>query len=144
MRRQVLGEASRLTGAAFPPKIRDLSPALAGFRLRSTGDSSMYAVVKTGGKQYRVSEGLTIRVEKIDAEPGASIELGQVLMVAEGDQIRVGTPFIEGGKVTATVGVQGKCDKVHIVKFRRRKHYLKRQGHRQRYTELKITGISAP
>ena len=103
----------------------------------------MYAVIQTGGKQYRVTEGSTVRVEKIAAEEGASVELDKVLMVGEGDDVKIGTPYVEGGRVTATVSSQGKARKVHIVKFKRRKQYLKRQGHRQRFTELKITGISA-
>lgn len=103
----------------------------------------MYAVIQTGGKQYRVSEGATLRVEKIEAETGASVDLDKVLMVGEGDSVKIGAPYVEGGKVTATVQAHGRAKKVHIVKFRRRKHHLKRQGHRQWYTELKITGISA-
>ena len=103
----------------------------------------MYAVIQTGGKQHRVSEGDTVKVEKLAAEEGASVELDKVLMIADGDDIRIGTPYVEGGKVTATVESHGRAKKVHIVKFKRRKHYLKRQGHRQWYTELKVTGISA-
>jgi large subunit ribosomal protein L21 len=102
----------------------------------------MYAVIQTGGKQYRVSEGLTLRVEKINAEEGATIELDKVLMVGEGDSVKIGAPYIAGGKVTATVKAQGRGKKVHIIKFKRRKHHLKRQGHRQSYTELQITGIA--
>ncbi|MCB1829928.1 MAG: 50S ribosomal protein L21 [Gammaproteobacteria bacterium] len=103
----------------------------------------MYAVIQTGGKQYRVSEGDTLRVEKIGAEEGAEMELDKVLMIADGDNIKVGAPYVEGGKVSATVKSHGRGKKVNIVKFRRRKQYLKRQGHRQSYTELQITGISA-
>ena len=103
----------------------------------------MYAVIQTGGKQYRVSEGDVLRVEKIAAEEGAGVELDKVLMIANGDDIKVGTPYVEGGRVTATVEAHGRGKKVKIIKFRRRKHHLKRQGHRQWYTELKITGISA-
>ncbi len=103
----------------------------------------MYAVIQTGGKQYRVSQGDTLKVEKLNAEEGASIDIEKVLMVADGDDIRIGTPYVEGGKVTARVKSQGRGKKVKIVKFRRRKHHLKRQGHRQWYTELEITGISA-
>ncbi|HEB95696.1 MAG TPA: 50S ribosomal protein L21 [Sedimenticola thiotaurini] len=103
----------------------------------------MYAVIQTGGKQYRVAEGDVLRVEKLAADEGAGIELDKVLMVADGDDIKVGTPYVEGGRVTATVQSHGRGGKVKIVKFRRRKHHLKRQGHRQWYTELKITGISA-
>jgi large subunit ribosomal protein L21 len=103
----------------------------------------MYAVIQTGGKQYRVSEGDTLKVEKLGAEEGAAVELDKVLMVADGDNIKVGTPYVDGGKVTATVKSHGRGKKVNIVKFKRRKHHLKRQGHRQWYTELEITGISA-
>jgi large subunit ribosomal protein L21 len=103
----------------------------------------MYAVIRTGGKQYRVAEGDTLKVEKIAADEGASVELDQVLMVADGDEVKVGTPILEGGKVTATVKAHGRAKKVKIIKFRRRKHQLKRQGHRQWFTELTITGISA-
>ena len=103
----------------------------------------MYAVIQTGGKQYRVSEGDILRVEKIDSEAGASIDLDKVLMVADGENIKIGTPYVDGGKVTAEVQEHGRGKKVKILKFRRRKHHLKRQGHRQSYTELKITGISA-
>ena len=103
----------------------------------------MYAVIKTGGKQYRVAEGTTFKVEKIEAEAGTSIELDQVLMVADGDDVKLGSPFLDGGKVTATVKAHGRGDKVRIIKFRRRKHHLKRQGHRQAFTELEVTGIIA-
>lgn len=103
----------------------------------------MYAVIQTGGKQYRVSEGDTLKVEKLGAEEGASIDLDKVLMVADGEAIKVGTPYVDGGKVTATVKSHGRAKKVKIIKFKRRKHHLKRQGHRQWFTELEITGISA-
>ncbi len=103
----------------------------------------MYAVIQTGGKQYRVSEGMTLKVEKINADEGASVALDKVLMVTDGDNVQIGTPYLDGGSVTATVKSHGKGKKVHIVKFKRRKHHLKRQGHRQQYTELEITGISA-
>ena len=103
----------------------------------------MYAVIQTGGKQYRVSEGDTVRVEKLGAEEGASVDLDKVLLVADGEDVKVGAPYVDGGKVTATVKAHGRGKKVKIVKFKRRKHHLKRQGHRQWYTELEITGISA-
>jgi len=103
----------------------------------------MYAVIQTGGKQHRVSEGDTLMVEKLAAEEGAAVELDKVLLVADGDDVKVGTPYLEGGKVTATVKAHGRGNKVNIIKFRRRKQHLKRQGHRQWYTELQITGISA-
>ncbi|HNW79130.1 MAG TPA: 50S ribosomal protein L21 [Candidatus Competibacteraceae bacterium] len=102
----------------------------------------MYAVIKTGGKQYRVAEGQTLKVEKIDAEEGASVEFDTVLMIADGEQVRIGAPYIDGARVTATVESQGRSPKVRIVKFRRRKHYRKTQGHRQSYTELRISGIN--
>ena len=103
----------------------------------------MYAVIETGGKQYRVAEGDKVRVEKLDAEAGTSIAIAKVLMIADGDQIRLGRPFVDGTTVTAEVTAHGRNDKVKIIKFRRRKHHMKRQGHRQWFTELKITGISA-
>jgi large subunit ribosomal protein L21 len=103
---------------------------------------SMYAVIKTGGKQYRVSQGDTLRIETIDANAGDAVEFDQVLMVGEGEQVKIGTPLVDGGKVTATVKAHGRGDKVHIIKFRRRKHHMKRMGHRQNYTEVEITGIT--
>lgn len=102
----------------------------------------MYAVIKTGGKQYRVAEGQTLKVEKLEIEEGASVEFDTVLMIADGDQIAVGAPYVEGARVMATVKSQGRGPKVRIVKFRRRKHYRKTQGHRQSFTELSISGIS--
>lgn len=101
----------------------------------------MYAVIKTGGKQYRVAEGQKVRVEKLAGEVGDSIELDQVLMIGNGDDVKIGAPLVDGGKVTATVKAQGRGEKIKIVKFRRRKHHMKTQGHRQSYTELEITGI---
>ena len=103
----------------------------------------MYAVIATGGKQYRVSEGTVVRVEKLDADAGATIEFNQVLLIGEGADESVGAPYVTGARVTATVQAHGKEDKVSIVKFRRRKHYLRQKGHRQPYTEVKVTGISA-
>jgi large subunit ribosomal protein L21 len=103
----------------------------------------MYAVIVTGGKQYRVSQGDKLKVEKLDAAEGDSVELDRVLMIVDGDDIKIGAPAIDGGKVTAEVKTHGRGDKVNIIKFRRRKHHMKRQGHRQAYTELEITGISA-
>ncbi|KKA45087.1 MULTISPECIES: 50S ribosomal protein L21 [Salinivibrio] len=103
----------------------------------------MYAVFQSGGKQHRVSEGQTIRLEKLDVETGASVELDKVLLVANGEDVKVGAPFVSGAKVTAEVVTHGRGDKVNIVKFRRRKHSRKHMGHRQWFTEVKITGISA-
>lgn len=102
----------------------------------------MYAVIKTGGKQYRVSEGDQIKVEKLDGEIGAEIVFDEVLMVGEGESVKIGTPTVDGGQVKAEVAAQGRADKVHIIKHRRRKHYHKEQGHRQHFTEVKITQIS--
>jgi large subunit ribosomal protein L21 len=103
----------------------------------------MYAVFQSGGKQHRVSEGQTLRLEKLDAETGANVEFDSVLLVANGEEVTVGAPFVAGGKVTAEVVAHGRGDKVKIVKFRRRKHSRKQAGHRQWFTEVKITGISA-
>ena len=102
----------------------------------------MYAVIKTGGKQYRVAEGQTLKVEKLDVGEGASVDFDTVLMIADGDRIEVGSPYIEGARVSATVKSQGRGPKIRIIKFRRRKHYRKTQGHRQSFTELRIGGIS--
>ncbi|KTG16579.1 MULTISPECIES: 50S ribosomal protein L21 [Guyparkeria] len=103
----------------------------------------MYAVVVTGGKQYRVEQGSKVRVEKLSGEAGSTVTLDQVLMVGDGSDIKVGTPTVDGASVTAEIVGQGRGKKVDIIKFRRRKHHMKRQGHRQAYTEIKITGISA-
>ena len=103
----------------------------------------MYAVIKTGGKQYRVAQGEKIKVEQIPADVGSEITLDQVLMVGEGDSVKIGAPLVSGATVKAVVLSQGRHDKVRIFKMRRRKHYQKRQGHRQNYTELRIEAISA-
>ena len=101
----------------------------------------MYAVIKTGGKQYKVSPGENLKVEQITADVGAEVVLDQVLMVGEGENIRLGQPMVAGATVKATVVGHGRGDKVTIFKMRRRKHYQKHQGHRQNYTELKIDSI---
>ncbi|GAB4114969.1 MAG: 50S ribosomal protein L21 [Gammaproteobacteria bacterium] len=104
----------------------------------------MYAVFKTGGKQYKASKGDVVRVEKIQADAGQTVDLDQVLMVRDDqDKVVVGTPMVKGGKVTAKVVAHGRADKIRIIKFRRRKHSRRTQGHRQYYTDLEITGISA-
>lgn len=103
----------------------------------------MYAVIATGGKQYRVQEGDVLRVEKLAAEEGASVNFDQVLMLGGGEDVQVGAPYVEGGRVTATVKAHGRHKKVEILKFRRRKQHMKHMGHRQAYTELEITGIAA-
>jgi len=103
----------------------------------------MYAVFKTGGKQYRAAKGDVLKVEKIDADKGATVELDQVLMVGEGGDVKIGAPYLEGSKVTATVVDHGRHDKIKIVKFKRRKHHRKQMGHRQYFTQIEITGIDA-
>ena len=102
----------------------------------------MYAVIKTGGKQYRVCAGQKLKVEQIPAEVGAEITLDQVLMVGEGESVKVGAPLVAGATVKCTVVSHGRHDKVKIFKMRRRKHYQKHQGHRQNYTELRIDTIA--
>lgn len=101
----------------------------------------MYAVIKTGGKQYRVAKGDTLKIEKLPVEEGASYDFEEVLMVADGENVKIGTPRVDGGKVTATIKSHGRGKKVEIVKFRRRKHHRKQMGHRQDYTEVEITDI---
>ena len=103
----------------------------------------MYAVIKTGGKQYRVAAGEKIKIEQIPADVGAEVTLDQVLMVGEGESVKIGAPLVSGATVKAVVLSQGRHDKVTIFKMRRRKHYQKHQGHRQNYTELRIEAISA-
>ena len=103
----------------------------------------MYAVIKTGGKQYRVAEGATLKVERLNAAEGDAVEFDQVLLVGEGEKVTIGTPLVEGGKVMATVESQGKAKKVEVVKFNRRKNYRRTKGHRQQFTQVRITEISA-
>ena len=103
----------------------------------------MHAVIKTGGKQYRVVTGEKLKIEQIPAEVGTEITLDQILMVGEGESVQIGTPFLTGASVKATVLSQGRHDKVMIFKMRRRKHYQKHQGHRQNYTEIRIDTIVA-
>lgn len=106
-------------------------------------ETKMYAVIKTGGKQYRVASGDKLKVEKLEADVGAEITFDQVLMVADGDNVKVGAPILSGAAVKATVVSHGRGDKVRIFKMKRRKHYRKSQGHRQHYTEVQVSGISA-
>ncbi len=103
----------------------------------------MYAVIETGGKQYRVAQGDVIRVEKLPAAEGESITFDRVLMVGDGAEAKIGSPVVEGSKVVADVEAHGRADKVTIVKFRRRQKYRRKQGHRQAYTQLRITEIQA-
>ncbi len=101
----------------------------------------MYAIIKSGGKQYRVQSGEQLRVEALSAEVGASVALEEVLLVGNGEDVKVGAPLVSGAKVNATVVAHGRGDKVKIFKLRRRKHYQRSQGHRQSYTELRIDDI---
>jgi large subunit ribosomal protein L21 len=101
----------------------------------------MYAVIKTGGKQYRVATGEKIKVEKLPADVGAELVIDQVLALGEGDALRVGVPLVAGATVKARILAHGRGEKVRIYKLQRRKHYEKHQGHRQAYTEIEITGI---
>lgn len=103
----------------------------------------MYAVFQSGGKQHRVSEGQVVRLEKLELATGSTVEFDSVLMVVNGEDVKIGAPVVAGAKVVAEVVEQGRGDKVKIVKFRRRKHSRKQQGHRQWFTEVKITGIQA-
>jgi len=103
----------------------------------------MYAVIKTGGKQYRVTNGETLKIETVAGDIGSAVVLDKVLMVGEGDKVTVGKPLLSGATVKATIVSHGRHDKVKIFKMRRRKHYQKHQGHRQNYTEIRIDGISA-
>ncbi|MFP6776081.1 MAG: 50S ribosomal protein L21 [PS1 clade bacterium] len=103
----------------------------------------MYAVIKTGGQQFRVSEGTTLRVEKLEVEPGKKVTFKEVLMVSDGDNVQIGSPTLAKASVEAMVVSQGKGKKVHILKFRRRKNSMKQQGHRQLFTEIEITKIKA-
>jgi large subunit ribosomal protein L21 len=103
----------------------------------------MYAVIKTGGKQYRVAAGEKLKIEQIPADVGAEITIDQVLLVGEGESVKIGAPLVSGATVKAVVLSQGRHDKVKIFKMRRRKHYQKHQGHRQNYTEIRIEAISA-
>ena len=102
----------------------------------------MYAVVVTGGKQYRVEEGQTLKVEKLEVATGENVELEKVLLIGNGDDVKIGAPVVEGAKVTAEVVNHGRHKKVKIMKFKRRKHHMKQAGHRQWFTELKITSIA--
>lgn len=101
----------------------------------------MYAVIESGGKQHRVVEGEILQLDKLDAVAGDKVKFDKILLVGEGESVKIGTPYVDGTQVEAEVTRQGRADKVKIIKFRRRKHSQKRQGHRQLFTEVKITGI---
>jgi len=136
----------RMQGAALMLVITHRAIILGSAEIRLQGFSfqevNMYAVIKTGGKQYRVASGEKIKVEQIAADVGQEIVIDQVLAVGDGSGLKVGTPLVSGATVTATVVAHGKHDKVRIFKMRRRKHYQKRQGHRQQFTELQIGAIA--
>jgi len=102
-----------------------------------------YAIIETGGKQHRVQPGEILKVEKIEVATGASVDFDKVLLVSDGQNVKIGAPYVAGSKVTAEVVEQGRHDKVKIIKFRRRKHHMKQAGHRQWYTAIKITAINA-
>jgi len=127
----------------FPITLRVLSIGAAVFWHQALGDHIMYAVIQTGGKQYRVTSGEKLKVELLPADVGAAVSFDQVLAVGEGEGVRIGAPYVSGASVKATVVAQGRADKVHIFKMRRRKHYRKSQGHRQSFTELRIDDIVA-
>lgn len=101
----------------------------------------MYAVIVTGGKQYKVAEGEFLKIEKLEVGLGEAVVFDRVLLIGKDEEVKIGAPVVEGAKVTAEVIAQGRHDKVRIIKFRRRKHHMKHQGHRQWFTEVKITGI---
>ena len=101
----------------------------------------MYAVIESGGKQHRVKEGETLKLEKLEVATGETVTFDKVLLVGAGGDVKVGSPYLAGSTVSAEVVKQGRHDKIRIIKFRRRKHHRKQMGHRQHYTELKITGI---
>jgi len=103
----------------------------------------MYAVIQSGGKQHRVSEGQVLKLEKLTTETGATVDFDKILMVADGEEITIGKPYLDGAKVSAEVVSHGRGKKIRVIKFKRRKHHMKQMGHRQWYTEVKITGISA-
>ena len=103
----------------------------------------MYAIIKTGGKQYKVSEGDSIVIEKLDVEEGSTVEFDEVLTVADGDDVKIGRPIVEGAKVSGTVEKNGKGPKIHVFKYKSKKNYRRRQGHRQPFTRVKIEKISA-
>ncbi len=106
-----------------------------------SGAYIMFAIIKSGGKQYKVKEGAVVKLEKIEKGIGESIEFDHVLMLQNGEEVKIGSPTVEGAKVVAEVVEQGRGEKIRIIKFRRRKHSMKRQGHRQYYTAVKVTAI---
>lgn len=102
----------------------------------------MFAVFESGGKQHRVVEGEVVRLERLDGEPGENVEFDRVLMIGDGEEVAVGTPLVQGGKVAGEVVGQGRGRKIRVIKFKRRKNYMRTKGHRQPYTDVRITAIS--
>jgi len=139
--RASFGGVAQINNLTNPPRRRYYSGFSGHFS--PLEPTHMYAVIQTGGKQYRVKQGDVLKVETLIAEAGQEFEFDKVLMVQTDDGVKVGRPYLEGGTVTATVKAHGRHPKVKIVKFRRRKHYMKQAGHRQNYTEVQITGINA-
>lgn len=136
-------EISWIQGLRYIPYFRIITSLRLPILYIKRGITTMYAVIFSGGKQYRVKEGQSVRLEKLDVTAGDSIEFDKVLMVADGDNIKVGAPYLSGITVKAEVLRQGRGDKIFIIKMKRRKHYMRRTGHRQDFTEVKITGIAA-
>src|SRR5690242_4914894 len=141
---RAMGRIARRPGPGYTFAFRSGQP---GGLLHQNNDRTdeafkMYAVIVTGGRQFRVMQGDVLRVEKLDAEVDAAVKFEQVLMIGDGENITVGAPNVAGASVAAKVRGHGRHDKVRIVKFRRRKHHRKQMGHRQHYTEIEITGIS--
>ncbi len=101
----------------------------------------MHAVIRTGGKQYRVAEGDILRVEKLDGDAGSSIDIADVLLISDGENAQIGTPLLDGKAVSAEIIKHARADKIEVIKFKRRKKYRRTHGHRQHYTQLKITSI---
>jgi len=127
----------------FAPYCEYYRAALLHRKASAEAEFYMYAVFQSGGKQHRVSEGQTVRLEKLDIATGETIEFDQVLMIANGEDVKIGAPLVSGGVIKAEVVAHGRGEKIKIVKFRRRKHYRKQAGHRQWFTDVKITTISA-
>ncbi len=136
---------SRLSAKCLPAALifrRMLARLGLGLKYLMRGYKTMYAIIQTGGKQYRVAEGDTLKLEKLAHEVGEKVVFDRVLMVGNDDQVQVGTPFVATAKVTAEVLDQGRRDKIFVLKFKRRKHHMKQQGHRQDFTAVKITEIA--
>jgi len=140
---QINSEKGSIAACINRPNSLEFAPFAQTLELETQWRCMMYAVIKTGGKQYRVKQGDTIKVEKLEADQGTDIKITDVLLVASGEDIKIGSPLVAGASVSATVKSHGRGPKIRIIKMKRRKHYRKRMGHRQGYTELSITGIQA-